>query len=270
MKMKMKMTLVAGALALAVAGQANAAINGVSSAVGGQDLILSIWDTTTQTSYTADLGVSLSSFLGSNTITGGAINSALGNTSWAADATLTSFLAGVGATDVTSWNVAAMAAGTLWNTYQFLSTSTSTPASISNAVLKTYNSSSNGYMTAVATAAGTANSVSVTAAANPTAYAGTTAWGTNFGGKANFSNAVAIGGTQNFYYLTPSGAAGGSQANIGQFTNASFTLASNGALTYAVAAVPEPGEWLLMLSGLALIGFVATRRRKNEDSMSFA
>jgi hypothetical protein len=45
-------------------------------------------------------------------------------------------------------------------------------------------------------------------------------------------------------------------------------------LSYAVAApvvaaVPEPGEWALMLSGLALIGFIATRR-KEDNGVTFA
>jgi hypothetical protein len=31
----------------------------------------------------------------------------------------------------------------------------------------------------------------------------------------------------------------------------------------AVAAVPEPGEWTLMLAGFALLGFVANRRKQN-------
>jgi hypothetical protein len=51
------------------------------------------------------------------------------------------------------------------------------------------------------------------------------------------------------------------------------TLASNGVLTYTVAGVavppvPEPGEWLLMLSGFGLLGFIATRRKNT--SVMFA
>ena len=37
-----------------------------------------------------------------------------------------------------------------------------------------------------------------------------------------------------------------------------------------VAAVPEASTTAMMLGGLALVGFVALRRRRNEDSKSFA
>ena len=42
----------------------------------------------------------------------------------------------------------------------------------------------------------------------------------------------------------------------------SFGLQMN---TTAVAAVPEPGEWALMLSGLALLGFVVVRRKRYQE-----
>lgn len=35
-----------------------------------------------------------------------------------------------------------------------------------------------------------------------------------------------------------------------------------GSLTYSVAAVPEPEAWALLLPGLAVLGYVAHRRRK--------
>ena len=38
----------------------------------------------------------------------------------------------------------------------------------------------------------------------------------------------------------------------------------------AVAPVPEPGEWLLMLCGLGLIGFIATRRKNETLDMPMA
>ena len=42
-----------------------------------------------------------------------------------------------------------------------------------------------------------------------------------------------------------------------------FKLTGNGnsQLSMSVAAVPEPGEWAMMLAGLGIIGFVAKRKR---------
>jgi hypothetical protein len=37
-----------------------------------------------------------------------------------------------------------------------------------------------------------------------------------------------------------------------------------------VAAVPEPHEWVMMLAGLGLVGWVAGRRRRAADATAFA
>jgi hypothetical protein len=131
------------------------------------------------------------------------------------------------------------------------------------------------FMAAVSSATGTGTSV----IGSGTTYAGgSLAAGGGYGTK--WSNiGAAIGSTMNFLYMTPSSTTAAAQIAVAAFnggvggTNATWTLASNGTLTFAngaaVAAVPEPGEWLLMLSGLCLIGFIATRR-KDEGSMTFA
>ena len=102
--------------------------------------------------------------------------------------------------------------------------------------------------------------------------------GNNLGGNLAVLDTAAVGQSQNFFFMTPTTNTRNVYAGTTafQFTNpagaSTFTLTASG-LTYsaaaAVAPVPEPGEWLLMLSGLALIGFIATRR-KEENSMTFA
>jgi hypothetical protein len=253
----MKMTLVAGALALAVAGQANAAILGNSTTVGGSDLILSAWDSTNNTSYTVDLGVTMASFLAAPTTAAAASN--LGNLG--ADANFKSFLAGVAATDTTNWNIVGMTGAT---SYLFTSATTPTPDSVSG--VKTFNSASDLYMTSASLAAGAGTSAYVVGTSTTSGYAGYQ-FGSNFGGKSTgFSNSAAIGSTMNFFGETAL-----TRTGTGVVTPyaQTFTLTTAGLNVAAVAAVPEPGEWLLMLSGLALIGFIATRR-KNEGSMMFA
>jgi hypothetical protein len=275
--MKLKLSFLAGALALAVTGQASAAING-NSATGNGDLILSIWDTTTQTSYTRDLGVSLDVFLAGPVVNGGAsfVVGDGGNggvsSAFAADATLTSFLAGVNAA-TTSWNIVAMdSTGAGANGTRILSTTNVAPSALSNAGVKAFVASPNVYMAAANVLSGANSSVTATVA-DGSAYAGGTVFNNNFGGSSasSFTNDAGLGVSQNFYFMTPSSASGIAAATVGQFSNAAgastWTLASNGALNYTVAAVPEPGEWALMLSGFGLIGFIATRRRNMNTGM---
>lgn len=283
MKLKMKMTLVAGALALAVAGQANASI--VNGDSGSSDLVLSIWDTTTLTSYTADLGVNMSAFLanvsGTNTaLTAG--TSSYGSHTFAADALLSSFLTSVNMA-TTVWNVTAIdnAGTTAFQGKQLLTTTNanilqgatnSQALGQTNTTLLTAIGNEGFYVTAATSAAGSANSV--TAASGSNAYAGSNLFGTNGSTKLSFNTTAALGSSLDFWYLTPSTQSANSKATVAEFGNtagvATWKLASDGTLTYNVAAVPEPGEWLLMLSGLGLIGFIATRRRNNAGSMTFA
>jgi hypothetical protein len=283
--MKLKLSFLAGALALAVTGQASAAFyaGSASGTTGNGDLILSIWDTSTQTSYTRDLGVTFNSFVtgpvvnfGNSFVAGDAGNAGLG--SWTADATLSSFLAGANAA-TTQWNVTATDMAGITGTAGGLNAAriltTTQAASItaqSNSTLKTYNV--NAYYDQASILSGANTSVATDAVNGVAGYAGVTTFANNFGGKANFSNTAGLGQSQNFFFLTNSSTAGTGAGIAGQFANAAgastWTLASNGALNFntaAVAAVPEPGEWALMLSGFGLIGFIATRRRNMNTGM---
>ena len=95
----------------------------------------------------------------------------------------------------------------------------------------------------------------------------------NFGTFAPFTNNASLGQAQDFYIMTPTLNAHnqfGGAAGLFQFGNANgmstFNLSSTGNLSYSVAtptaAVPEPGEWAMLVSGLAMLGFIGTRRSK--------
>ena len=283
--MKMKMTLAAGALALAFAGQASAAI--VTNAGFGNNLILSVWDQTNLTSFTANLGSTMQSFMtgAGLTVTGTAtapvttIADTAANNSSVAVAGLSTWLATASAN--TTWSVvAANTAAVSFTGAGILTTSTAASIpqfQVSANALGGFNGT---YVSTVNLGMAAGTSFSTTAATGGLAYVGAAGngMGSNFGTLAPFTNTAAIGQSQNFFYLTPVKVGFGySQTKGTQFANANgastWTLAANGTLSYAAAApavapVPEPGEWLLMLSGLALIGFIATRRK--EGSVSFA
>ncbi len=73
--------------------------------------------------------------------------------------------------------------------------------------------------------------------------------GQNSSGTVNFKNAISgNGGTDYFALEEP--------INI----NAPPVISS----------VPEPGAWLMMISGVGLIGFIATRRKNQGTNMMFA
>ena len=96
--------------------------------------------------------------------------------------------------------------------------------------------------------------------------------GSNWGKVPN-KNTEPNSGGELFYIPGGSfngGLGGTSGGGIGlgpAFTPSTWTLSSNGTLTYSVAALtvspaPELGEWLLMLLGFGLVGFYATLRKQ--------
>jgi hypothetical protein len=283
MNMKLKLSMLAGVLALGVAGQASASI---TTGVGMADqLILSVWDPVTQTSYTEGLGLTINNLISGAGITFGAATNGSGfsatggsvSYTQTADANLQSFLT-ASAADASSllWSVVGgdVTGGLAYGTKGFVTTSnnmtTTSDLALNgmNAFNVNYVATVNGLMPAGSVSG---NTDSVLAASPSLAYAGANL-GTNFLGSAPFVTAAGLGQSQNFYLLTPATGSRGYNGNALSYQfNDIVTLASNGTLTIGpVAAVPEPGEWALMLSGFGLIGFVAMRRKNQSSGMTFA
>lgn len=286
---KCKVALLTGVLSFSVAGQANAAIvdmtTGLNATNTGSNLVLSVWDPVTQASYTRDLGTSMTAFTSGLTMAGTTASAAAAgpaSLSVAADATLTSFLAGITNTANLVWNVTAgrnyapvigtLATPASLNNQQYLTTSAApiTAGPVSNTVLKSFSLSNGYYAAASMLMAPGATSLTATGASGA-AYAGGAQMGTNWGGQAPAMNSAgALGSALSFYFLTPSSASTIAKAAFAAFSS-TWTLDAKGNLTYGnVAAVPEPSEWAMMLLGLALIGFIAKRRENVNSPMNFA
>ena len=266
----MKLRLLAGAVALVVAGSANAAIDNSyhDGQSGNGELFFSIWDSTNQTSYTADLGVKLTDFAATPSFASTNM-SGLGNYISNADQA------------ALSWNVAALAefnaAGDNLATYGVMSTSNDPLAliqannDISEGGVAVVNSLSNGenYVAAVNGYdhdVALNNAVTkVLAVDGDNAYAGGSLWGNNFGGIMGFSNAAALGDTLGFYYLhTDENFSANYTDKLGGET-AVWTLNASGDLAFGPAAggpAPVPLPPALWLLGSAMVGLVGVARRR--------
>lgn len=299
--MKLKMSMIAAALAMGFSGMASASVQ--LGNTGNGELLLSVWDSTTQVSYTRGLGIDMNTFLSSagvNMGTSAGTFAATGDTaamnfSLAADANMSSFLGGVAAGDSLEWNVVAYDTTGLngYNGTKYLMTSTAALSDITAIQSNTQTVSMKGgdskYVGVVNPLIGGVvldkSSAIVPASTGGAAYANATGngFGNNMGGFAQWgtNTGTALGSSLNFFLLTPSGTLTTGKAFAYQFGNASgassWTLGTNGTLSYSVAsiaAVPEPGEWALMLSGFGLIGFIASRRKSfsgnNGISLNFA
>lgn len=281
--MKFKMSIIAAAMVFA--GQANAAI---TTGTGfGDDLFLSVWDPVAQTSYTRGLGITINQFDNGSGIVWGTATNGTGfsagtdnnHYSLSADAGLTSFLsAAAAAGDASSvvWNVVGgsiPASNMQYGLNGFALTSTGALPAITDSSVQSMNAfpgiylnSVNGLMPA-GSVAGNLDSISTSEAAGGVAYAAdpTNGFGASFGGTMPFSTVASIGGNLNFNVVSPATGSRGYNGYVKahEFAN-TWSLSSAGLLTYnptSVAAVPEPGEWALMLSGFGLFGFIAKRRQ---------
>ena len=89
--------------------------------------------------------------------------------------------------------------------------------------------------------------------------------GTGFATATIVTNNAATAGTAGFQYAAPSRVSGGTVLYATN-TGVAFLAMEN----TAVAGVPEPATWAMMLAGFGAIGFALRRRPKVRTTVSFA
>lgn len=258
----MKFKLLAIAAVMAVSGAANAAAidNG---AAGNGGLMLNVWDASN--SYTLNLtdaahpNITIDGF---QTIVG----TGLVDLTWNADALFTSFLSTANLASL-QWNVVAgegMGARRMLDTF----TSPSPSSTKTNDVIRT---AVGGLLTATnnVNVALTGSTNSAVFALGTAGYAGKL--GNNAGGLLNFNNAGTVANNtfaSGLNFMRIDALATG----VLKSTYTTYAVATSDVKVYldsanalhiaAVAAVPEPETYAMLMAGLGLMGAIARRRNK--------
>lgn len=284
--MKLKSKLIAAAIALVAASGAHAAVT--TSSAGNGELFFTIYDQGANLSdaaddraYVRDLGSLTNSFAN----LGGTLNTWASATttsplpalpaskqafgtiySIAADAGLSSFLAASTDTSRLKWNIASADGN---GTTRILTTASSISAAQLPVlpVFRNFDGRVDSYL-ALMNPALTGESALYSGAG-----ASIEQWGSGFKDVGTFNNTAGLGQSTQFFVLSERVSTGGTttKADVRQYmadstTAMQWTLANDGNLSYgatAVAAIPEPSEYALMLAGLGMLGFMARRRLNN-------
>lgn len=267
--MKFKFKALAVAAVMSFAGHASATLDPASFDNSG--LFLAVWDTSNNKSYVRDLGVSLNDFLPS------AFGGAAGGSSTFTSAT-SAFTAQFGTSTASNIRWAVMGVDQLegdGNGSRYAGSFSSSPSAVLNGGIR------QGAANAIGFISDLVNNVGVDFSGNGAEYTSTGVTSTDAAGSlialglpgAGLSSAIATNYGSVMFWLgqtsTDDSSGDNSSATWTQYKNSAYNgtiaLASDGSLTYSLAAetasaVPVPAAVWLLGSGLA--GLIGTARRR--------
>lgn len=280
--MNFKLNALMGILVVGAAGQATAAVT-LGQAQGGSSLILSVWDTTTNESYTRNLGPNLNGFLPTGLTTlpndGNVAGTAVsGDKSpdaglvvpFAGDALYTTTFGNNDPANI-NWNIVAYDAVSSigGGLSRVLTTANSIPGT-TNAGIGLISSGAASYLTSLIdnTNIGSAGvNSAVMTDTSLAAFAGNAGWGDSLNGANLSTSTTGYTNSLSFYYLARTQVSGLNSTLATQrlFANsantAAWTLAADGTATYTLSPVPMPPALWLISAGL--LGVLGASRRRN-------